>query len=362
MRPAIEFVVKRDDLHVSKFVQGEPLREDLPAGLVQLRVEKFALTANNVTYAVYGDAIGYWGYFPASEQDWGRPPVWGFGEVVSSGNPEIEVGERFYGFFPISSLVTMEAKTHSAGFKDVAIHRQSLPKAYNQYTLTTRDPVYDMEHEDEQMILRPLFVTSFLAADFIQDKDLLGAEMIVISSASSKTAYGMAFLLSEAGAEVIGLTSPKNQGFTEGLGCYDQVLTYEDVVSLPAEKKVAYVDVAGSVPLRRQLAERLGARLVYSMALGDTHWNQDKDQELLTGDQTFFFAPDWLAKRIGDWGMEGYISRLAQAWRGFSPSLSGWMKVVNETGQDAVERVWKQHLDGKADPAVGNVLSLAISG
>lgn len=334
------------------------MRSDLKAGLVQLRVEKFALTANNVTYAVYGDAIGYWGYFPTCEKGWGRPPVWGFGEVVASGNPEIEVGQRFYGFFPISSLVTMDAKAHPAGFKDVAIHRQSLPKAYNQYTITSRDSVYDKEHEDEQMILRPLFVTSFLAADFIQEKELLGAESIVISSASSKTAYGIAFLLSKMGAEVIGLTSRKNQGFTEALGCYDRVLSYEDVASLPTERKVAYVDVAGSVPVRNQLAERLGVSLVYSMALGDTHWNQDKDRELLTQDQTFFFAPEWLAKRIEDWGMEGYLDRLADSWKTFSPSLGGWMKVVTESGQEAIERIWRQHLEGAADPAVGNVLSL----
>ena len=40
-------------------------------------------------------------------------------------------------------------------------------------------------------------------------------------SASSKTAYGAAFcLMDEASVKLIGLTSPGNQAFVRGLGCY----------------------------------------------------------------------------------------------------------------------------------------------
>ena len=42
---------------------------------------------------------------------------------------------------------------------------------------------------------RPLFFTSFMLADQLEDNDWFGAEVLVLSSASSKTAYGTAFLL-----------------------------------------------------------------------------------------------------------------------------------------------------------------------
>ena len=363
-KPGIDFIVRRDDLYTTKFVEGQGFAEDLRPGEVQLRIEKFALTANNVTYAVYGDAIGYWGYFPSAEKGWGRPPVWGFAEVVASQQEGVGLGERYYGFYPISSYLTVEAKPNTAGLRDIAEHRLSLPKAYNQYFLTDRDPVYDPDHENEQMILRPLFVTSFLAFDFLQDKGFFDADAIALSSASSKTAYGIAFLLSNVASriKVIGLTSGRNRKFTKGLGCYDQVFTYDEVAFVPIDSKVTYVDVAGSPRVRAALKERLGDRLVYSMALGDTHWNEDRQQASLAGEQEFFFAPTWLAKRTVDWGVQGYVERLAEAWRTFSKPVGGWMEVVEESGPEAILRVWQEHLRGRADPAVGNVLSIGAPG
>ncbi len=360
MKRGIDFIVRRDDLHTAKFVEGEGFAEELRPGEVQLWIEKFALTANNVTYAVYGDAIGYWGYFPCADKGWGRPPVWGFAEVVASQHDGVGLGERYFGFFPMSSYLTVEAKPNAGGLRDIAEHRLSLPKAYNQYFLTDRDPVYDADNENAQMILRPLFVTSFLAFDFLQERGFFDADAIALSSASSKTAYGIAFLLSNvpASIHVIGLTSEKNRKFTEGLGCYDQVFTYDEIASVPIDLRVTYVDVAGSPRLRAALKERLGNRLAYSMALGDTHWNEDKQQASLASEQEFFFAPTWLAKRTEDWGVQGYVERLAEAWRPFSKRLDGWMEVVEEFGPEAILRVWQEHLEGRADPAVGNVLSI----
>ena len=39
----------------------------LAQGQVRLRVERFALTANTVTYATTGDTLGYWDFFPTGE-------------------------------------------------------------------------------------------------------------------------------------------------------------------------------------------------------------------------------------------------------------------------------------------------------
>lgn len=52
-------------------------------GEVVLRVDTFALTANNTTYADLGDRLGYWRFFPQPEP-WGAIPAWGFADVLST--------------------------------------------------------------------------------------------------------------------------------------------------------------------------------------------------------------------------------------------------------------------------------------
>ena len=47
-------------------------------------MDKFALTANNVTYAAFGDAMHYWKFFPGPDDESGRVPVWGFADVADS--------------------------------------------------------------------------------------------------------------------------------------------------------------------------------------------------------------------------------------------------------------------------------------
>ena len=149
--------------------------QSLEAGEVLIRVDHFALTANNITYGVAGDAIGYWQFFPA-EVPWGCIPVWGFGEVIASEHPDVPVGERLYGYYPMSThLVIRPENVSRGGLVDGAAHRSALPPVYNQYTRTAADPAYDAAREAEQMLYRPLFTTSFFLDDFLNDNDFFGA-------------------------------------------------------------------------------------------------------------------------------------------------------------------------------------------
>jgi hypothetical protein len=219
----------------------------LAEGEVLVAVDKFAFTSNNVTYAAFGDAMQYWDFFPAPE-GFGRVPVWGFGDVVASANPALKVGERIYGYLPMSSHVILKADhIKPAGFVDVSAHRAHLAAVYNQYTRVAGDQSYDASHESEQALLRPLFMTAFFIDDLIADNDFFGAKAVVLTSASSKTALGVAYLLSQnRDVEVIGLTSPGNSDFVKSTGYYDRVVHYDDIASIPADLKVVFVDMAGN--------------------------------------------------------------------------------------------------------------------
>src|SRR6476659_885622 len=100
-----DFLVKRDDLRECR--AAESAAPDSEPGQVLLRVGTFGLTANNVTYAVLGDGMSYWDFFPAPD-GWGRVPMWGFAEVEQSEADGVEAGTRVYGYLPPSShlLVT----------------------------------------------------------------------------------------------------------------------------------------------------------------------------------------------------------------------------------------------------------------
>jgi len=82
-------------MHTSKSVALAP-------GEVRLTLERFALTSNNISYALSGDFLDYWGFFPA-EAGWGRLPAMGYGIVSESANPDIAEGGRYFGFFPVGN-------------------------------------------------------------------------------------------------------------------------------------------------------------------------------------------------------------------------------------------------------------------
>jgi hypothetical protein len=350
---AWDLLVDRTDLSRTSLVEV-PTPE--PAdGEAVLRVDRVGMTANNVTYAAFGDAMHYWDFFPA-EQGWGRVPLWGFCEVVASRAEGVEVGTRLYGYLPTSShLVVRPEKADGHGFRDASPHRQHLASPYNRLRTTTGDPAYQREREDLQVLYRPLFMTSFVLADFLRDNGFFGAEQVVLSSASSKTSYGTAFLLE--GVRRVGLTSSGNAEFTRALGCYDHVTTYDEL-ELPAGPTV-YVDVAGDAALRRRVHE--SAELVHSAVVGAAHHDASPDLsgESLPGPRPeFFFAPDQMRKRSADWGPDGVETEHAKAWERFAPVVEDWVDVRLGNGPEGLRDAWLEVLAGGVPPRGGHVIQL----
>lgn len=340
--------------------------EDTPLadGQVRVRVDSFALTSNNITYAAFGDAMNYWQFFPTGEEGWGTIPVWGFGSVVQSLHPGVAVGERLYGYYPMASATVLTpARLGTSGFYDGAPHRRELHAVYNQYLRCSADPFYTPATEDTQALLRPLFITSFLIDDFLADNDFFGAQTMLLSSASSKTAYGMAFQLAQRrGTEVIGLTSPANVAFCESLGCYSQVLTYDQLDQISADAACIYVDFAGNAKLRHAIHSRF-VNLKYSCSIGGTHVAELGNARDLPGPRaTLFFAPAQIKKRSADWGADGLGQRLVQAWQAFSTRVaqapSPWLVVQHHEGAEAVAASYQQVLAGRGDPRTGHILKL----
>jgi hypothetical protein len=353
-----DFLVKRDDLRECRLADS-PVPE-IEAGQALLRVERFGLTANNVTYAVMGEAMSYWDFFPA-EDGWGRVPMWGFAEVERSEAEGVEPGTRLYGYLPPSShLVVAPVEADERGFVDGSPHRAALPSAYHRYLATAADPFYRRQTEEVQMLLRPLFFTSFLIDDQLDDEGLTGRGPILVSSASSKTAIAAAFLLARRqGVELVGLTSPRSVDFVAGLGIYDRTLAYDAIDSLQ-RGPATYVDVAGDARVRQAVHSHFGDELLHSMAVGVTHWEEfgGGDAELPGPTPSFFFAPDRVVKRSEDWGRGGLETRVAEAWHPFCEWTESWLGTIRDEGFAGLLGAWPEVLENRVEPRTAHVISL----
>ncbi|MFK7895965.1 MAG: DUF2855 family protein [Myxococcota bacterium] len=354
----IDFQVDRDNFENCRIAEGAPV-DTLAEGQVLLKIDRFALTSNNISYAAAGDMLNYWGFFPGPDR-WGRIPAMGFADVIESRNADAPVGSRCFGFFPMSRHLIIDAKANTTGMIDMAEHRTEHAMVYRSYTWVGPDALYEEAFEDHILLLRGLFMTSFLAEDMIADEGHYGAESTIITSASSKTSIALAFMCKQKeGSAVVGLTSARNKAFVEGLGCYDEVVLYDQVSRIPNERPAVMVDMAGNGEVVHAVHSHLRDKLKYSCTVGATHWDSGPRPSDLPGPTPeFFFAPARIAKRTEDWGGAGLQERLGSAWREFAKWSDGWMKIQRHQGEAALEKVYLDALGGRLDPEEGHILTL----
>ena len=335
--------VARDDLRDAQILdEPDPEPGD---GDVLLRVESFALTANTMTYGVFGEAMGYWRFFPASGPGRGRIPAWGHAEVLTEGNPDLPAGSRLFGYLPMSTHVVLRPQARKGGVTDASPHRAELPAPYNEYVPAGGD---GEDAEGRVAVLRPLFVTGFLLADH-----LAASERVVVSSASSKTALSTAWCLREHGTDVTGLTSPHNVDATVATEIYDDVLAYDDVGEIP-QGPAAFVDIAGDPAVRFAVHAHLGDDLTASVVVGATHWEETTGfgggEDLPGPRPAFFFAPAHVKP--------GSMGRVVAAWPAFAAWSERWLRLEQRRGDDEVLGAFRAVLEGDVSPDVALVASL----
>ena len=355
--PNYSFEVDRHQLNQTRITD---LPEPEPqSGQAVIRVDQFAVTANNITYGIAGDLIGYWRFFP-TERDWGRIPVWGKGTVTRAGETNLKDGDEFYGYYPMSSyLIAEPTNVSTRGFVDGAEHRATLPTVYNQYSLMNEANGFDREYDLHRMVYFPLFMTGYVLDDYLFDNEFFGATNIILSSASSKTSISTAFQLRHREIKTTGLTSAKNREFVESLDLYSEVVTYDAVSSINSSQKTSYIDMAGNRDILSQVHHHLGDQLVLSSGVGITHHDarEGADPATLPGARpTMFFAPNQIQKRSQEWGPEKFQSDLQSAWSDFVASVDQWISINETSGQTELTNVYNTVLAG-ASPNQAYVVS-----
>ena len=350
--------IVRADLTTSRI--ADAALPPLGDGEVRLRIESFSVTANNVTYAVVGDAFGYWNFFPG-EGEWGVVPMWGHAVVAESRHPDIAVSERVYGYLPMAEhLDVLPGQVSAGGFTDAAAHRLPMSPIYNQYSRLAADPEHDPAREGERMIFGPLFKTGFLIESMMRGQGWFGAGVLICTSASSKTAMATASVARDRSPQIrrIGLTSAGNVDFVRRGGFYDEVLAYDDVASLPQVPSVL-VDFAGNAGLIHDVHTALGDHLKYSCTVGATHVGAGfgQDNGPLPGPQpVLFFAPDHAVAAIKELGPKAFGEAVAASSGKFVGEAGGTVRIDERSGLEAARGAFADTLAGSADPAIGIVI------
>ncbi|GMH64864.1 hypothetical protein TrST_g1243 [Triparma strigata] len=282
----------------------------LEANEIILNIDRFAFTANNMTYAhAGGPPLNYWHFYDklANDKTLGIIPVWGFATVALSRNSNIAEGSRHYGFYPMASSVKFNPSKADVPSFTVTRDDPELAAMYNTYLNTASDPFYTTSScENNMMIFRPLFLTSFFLNDYCWNQFRSSVDQIILTSASSKTAFALAFQLKQRGVKVIGLTSQRNVAFCETLSLYDSLYSYDQISEIPSNTtKTVVVDMARSHDVNLAIDKHFAKHIVQNVGVGMTH------NTVLSGDKTalsehaqitrtFFFAPAWIKRRIAE--------------------------------------------------------------
>jgi hypothetical protein len=353
--------IDRDDI-AQAGLADLPARE-LSPGEAEFAIDLVALTANNITYAALGPKTpflgkdaGYWDFFGGRDEP-GHLPVWGFATVTESTVEGVAVGDVFYGYWPLASHAVLNpGSVRGTGFTEISPRRAGLPGAYNGYTRLRALADYREEDRDWWPVYRPLFLTGWLIADQFEDERDYGAQTVIVSGASSKTAIGFAHAMKARhdGVALIGLASIRSADFTRGTGLYDQVVDYDAVASIDVEGKVAMVDFAGNPAATRAVHEHFGERLAIDLIVGITHWDAERGASPLPGPKPVgFFAPGRMQKRSADWGAPDFRQRTETAWLGFIADAKKLTDVDRRSGGDAALAAYRDAVAGKVDPRVG---------
>ncbi len=357
-RPGLRgcFEVDRRDLRVTRVAQTGvgPPRD----GEVLFEVERFGLSANNVTYAVLGDTLRYWDLFPA-EAGWGRIPAWGYLRVRSSRVPGIEAGRRAFGLCPMATEVVLRPeRAGRATFTEGSAHRSALADAYHVYAWA--DAVTPGT-DDALVVLRPVFWLSFTLDDHLSRAGHADRTAIV-TSASSKAAIGLAHLLARRGVTVIGLTSAPHLPFVDGLSLYHRVLPYERAECLPAAGAVL-VDIAGNAALRERIDTDPAGGLAEIVVAGLSQPAADGVDAggLAAAGQpgVMFFVPDLIRALAQEWGWPVLEQRFQAALGSFAGFAASWLTVIRHPGLGAVDDVYQSMLSNAvSSPAEAHLIEL----
>jgi hypothetical protein len=365
-----EFQIRKDNFATHRVVEtATPSGASITDGEILVKIDRFAFTANNITYAVLGDKLGYWQFFPPTgvgadvdTKGWGIIPVWGFADVIASKAPDVPVGERLFGYFPPAAFLTMTpARATALRLVDASAHRAKLPPGYNNYTRVNAEPGYSRKMDNARMLFWPLHMTSFCLWDLLKEKQWFDAKQIVILSASSKTSIGLGHALAgdTSAPPVIAITSARNLGFVNQLKLYKQATTYDQLTDIDASIPTVVIDMSGNGEVLARLHTHLGNNMKRCINVGLTHWDEIQVKTGVIAERSeFFFAPGHIQMRMKDWGPDEFAKRTSAFLKDTAVKSLSLLHFEKLGGLNGLTAIYPDVCEGRVAPDQGLIVEM----
>ncbi len=276
---------------------------------IKFKVIKGSLTANNKFYLAFGDKppFNFFNCYPVDAErsclvspsandenvgtSYAHPCVWGIAQVTESRLENVEVGTKFIAMLPIGETVSFKnAWLDSEDDNKLIVDRPNTNPAYNVFTkLNDLGDGNDERYEDIALACMPGISTGFGLNYNLRKNDFYSADVIVLTSASSKVALALALYLRYNGKDddqpkvmkkIVGYTSESNREFCRKTGLYDEVLGYDDSLSSSSaneKKRYVIIDIAGRGIVYSKALLEPNVEIVKLLTIGNASGTPDKD-------------------------------------------------------------------------------------
>ena len=249
----------------------------------------------------------------------------------------------------MATHATVHATPTEIGLLSVDEQRAHMLPIYRRLS-----PVLNGSRSDEFDVETVLLPVTPFAALLAADVAAMGANAVVVSSASSRSAAALGRLLTRSGVGVIGLTNPHHRSAAESFGVYDRVFDYDEVDRLFPSGGTVYVDVAGSADITQAVHLRFGHHLTASITVGGTH---ARSRPSTSGPAlSIFNTGDREQDFVRDHGWQAMRNRYDDARADLIPWASRWLRVHTGEGLAAASPVWRDIVAGRADPRSATVI------
>lgn len=378
----------------------------LAANSVRVRTSLVSLTANNLTYARFGDLYGWWQAFPVPSNlplpyndatKYGIVPVWGYGEILESKLDALKLGTLMYGYWPASNVpvdLELEPMEPEGHWYDRTEHRRALWSIYHRYQAQEPslrlDRLSQMELEEQAWltIFRPVWECGFAIDRFLfgevpvhplgknggdwtaKDADLRRA-VVVSLSASGKTARAFNDACLNNDRHVLGflaITSrvdgtllPTKTSIPTKTVSYDQATSSDTMAFITSKRpdKIVIVDFGGRgdslTSLILAVRNHSAAKLVIIGCGGDARVKTSEEdlgrylETLRLPERIQMNTSAVRDQAIEKVGAEKYWSIIDEGWNGFvgRGNMRG-LKLELRDGVDAFEGGWRRLCEGGA--------------
>jgi Protein of unknown function (DUF2855) len=168
--------------------------------------------------------------------------------------------------------------------------------------------------------------------------------------------------------KLIGLTSKRNLKFTQELGLYDKVMTYDQVgILAQVEEKWVYIDIAGNSELNSRAYRTLGPRIIKGVSLGMSDPSGKVSGPGEGQALEMFFMPEWLDQRRKSISTKEIAQMQLGAWDALMRTCDQWIKIERTWWAGAkswmgeskgVVEVYQECVEGAVGPERGLIMSM----